>query len=182
MNNQTKRKELVLFIARRCVTHQLFGKIKLNKILFFSDMNAYTRLGTSITGFEYEKREFGPVPRTIDGLIESMCADGSATVVSRDMPNFTAQKRVTPLREPDLSDFTAQEIALVDEVIEWMRPMTAKEISELSHQAVGWEVARMGETIPYSTALIPLHPIPLTEKEKARAMALAQSLAGTGAN
>ncbi len=182
MTNQTKRKELVLFIARRCVTHQLFGKIKLNKILFFSDMNAFTRLGTSISGFEYEKREFGPVPRTIDTLIEQLQADGSATVYERDMPNLNVQKRVTPLREPDLTGFSAQEIAIVSDVIEWIRPMSAKEISELSHEAVGWEVARMGETIPYATALIPPHVIPPTQKERARALELAQNLAGSGAN
>jgi uncharacterized phage-associated protein len=176
--SETKLKELVLFIAQRCESHQLFGKVKLNKILFFSDVNAYVRHGQPITGVDYVKREFGPVPDQMAQRLEEMVQDKWATVVERDMPDMTSQKRVVPLqRKPDLSSFSADDISIVSEMIDWMRPMTANEISDLSHKSVGWDVARMGEKIPLATALIPEVQPPLTPKELQTGARLAQQVA-----
>lgn len=42
-NNTSEQKltQLVLYVAERCEKHDLFGMVKLNKVLFFSDRNAY---------------------------------------------------------------------------------------------------------------------------------------------
>lgn len=169
--------ELVLYVADRCQTHELFGKIKLNKILFYSDVNAYSRRGRSITGVAYVKHQFGPVPSGIDVVIQDLSDDRAAVVRVRDMPDLTEQKRVVPLRKPDLTRFTAEEIAIVNEIIDWMRPMSARQISDLTHETAGWCAARMGETIPYAAAaLVPDRPIPLTEEERAHGQELARRL------
>lgn len=177
-NSNSKIKELTLYVAQRCETHQLFGTIKLNKILFFSDVNAYLRRGESITGSKYEKREFGPVPERMREHIDELVAKRDAVVVERDMPNMTQQRRVVAVTKPDLSSFSAEDISIVNEVIEWMQPMTAHEISELSHRSVGWDVARMGETIPLATAIIPEMPLSLTPNELMAGARLAEQLAG----
>lgn len=173
MTNTTKLQELMLHVARQCVTHQLFGTIKLNKILFFADMRAFAETGNTITGADYEKREFGPVPLGVTEEIDQLVADKAAVVYPRAMPDLTTQKRLTPLRDANLSAFTAQEIAFANDVIEWMRPMSAEQISELSHESVGWEAARMHEVIPPGTALIPRRPIPPSAEEIAFAEQLA---------
>lgn len=160
-----KLTELTLHIAQRCATHQLFGKIKLNKILFFADVATYIRTGRSLTGVDYVKREFGPVPERMSERIEQLVADRVAAVEEREMPDGTTQKRVVALRKPDLSIFSAEEIGIVSEVIDWFRPISANDVSELSHRSVGWDVARMGEKIPLATAIIPNEQLPLTAKE-----------------
>lgn len=74
------------------------------------------------------------------------------------------------LVRPDLSQISAWEMEIVEDVMEWMRPMTANQISDLSHESVGWEVARLGERIVFATALIPKRPRGLSAKEQERAV------------
>lgn len=174
---EAKLRELVLYVASRCEPHAFFGKIKLNKILFFSDMNAYLRQGSGVTNIPYLRRQFGPVPKGIDRLIQDLEAKREAVVHVRAMPDLTEQKRVVALRQPDLSGFSADHIAIVNEVIEWMRPMSAHEVSELTHNLVGWRVARSDEEIPYSTALLPESPLELTPDEVDYGVKLGQKIA-----
>lgn len=174
---ETKLKELTLHIAQRCATHQLFGKIKLNKILFFADVNAYLHRGRPITGVNYVKREFGPVPEHMSERIKELQDARDAALEERDMPDMTQQKRVVALRKPDLSMFTAEDISIVSEVIDWFRPVSANDVSEISHKSVGWDVARMGEIIPLATAIIPDVQRPLTPKEMQTGARLAQQAA-----
>ena len=74
------------------------------------------------------------------------------------------QKRPVNLRSPDLSLFTAAEIALVKKVIHSLEQLNAKELSQLSHREVGWRATPAGATIPYGTIF--LSDEPLTEAEK----------------
>ena len=65
------------------------------------------------------------------------------------------QKRLVALRQPDLSAFTGTEIALVDGVIDQLRGSSATRVSQLSHVwSKAWEVAAIGETIPYETVFV----------------------------
>ncbi len=58
------------------------------------------------------------------------------------------------LRQPSLALFSADEISLVDEMIEVIcYQHSARSISEASHTRV-WEAAHVGEEIPYSSAFI----------------------------
>ena len=50
--------------------------------------------------------------------------------------------------------FTRDELALVDEVINQLRPLTSKQVSDLSHQELGWQMVDLREDIPYRTALV----------------------------
>ena len=43
--NEGKFRELILYVARRSEDDKYFGAVKLNKILYFSDFNAYRELG-----------------------------------------------------------------------------------------------------------------------------------------
>src|ERR1035437_1475045 len=61
--NDDKLRELVLYIATASEGDEPFGKVKLNKILFFADFEAYRRFVRSITGHEYQKLAQGPAPR-----------------------------------------------------------------------------------------------------------------------
>ncbi len=51
-NDEAKLVELILYIADKCENDPHFGKTKLNKILFFSDMLYYGFFGNAITGVE----------------------------------------------------------------------------------------------------------------------------------
>jgi Protein of unknown function (DUF4065) len=114
-----KLQELLLYISWMCEGDPTFGAAKLNKILFASDFRAYVHLGASITGHEYRALEQGPAPRRLVPLREELTKDGALVIRERDFYG-RRQSQTIPLRVPDLTGFTPQEIAIVDRVIqEW---------------------------------------------------------------
>jgi hypothetical protein len=157
--NRTKFKELILYISERSATDPRFGATKLNKILFLSDFWAYANSGSPITGAEYMKLPNGPAPRPLLPIRKEMEADGELAIQEVVTGPEMAQKRPVNLRSADLSIFTAEEISLVDRVIDLCRNATALGVSEFTHKWHGWIAAKDQETIPYETVFICDEPI-----------------------
>lgn len=152
-SNAEKFEELILFISSRSDNDDHFGATKLNKILFFADFLAYTKLGKAITGQAYMRLKNGPVPKALVPVQKRMIEDKSLAIKERDRFGKT-QKRPIALREANLKVFTSEEIAVVTEVIEALRKNNAKGVSSLSHKFNGWKLANDREIIPYETALV----------------------------
>lgn len=151
--NDTKLKELILFIALHSEGDKRFGATKLNKLLFFADFLAYLYLGKPITGHEYQALPKGPAPRYLMPIREAMEVDKDIAIQKIDFYG-REQHKIFALREPDLSLFTAEEIELVHHIIEECWNKRANDISDDSHRFVGWALAGPGETIPYEVALV----------------------------
>jgi hypothetical protein len=159
-----KLRELILYLSYLSEQDRHFGAVKLNKLLFYADFMAYLRFGRSITGQEYQRLEHGPAPRRLKPLIERMRKTGDIVVREDNIGGFR-QIRTLAKREPKLAVFSGPEVALIDETIHRFRSISATEISEKSHDFLGWKLAELNETIPYSVALIGArHP---TERERA---------------
>ncbi|HYF54572.1 MAG TPA: Panacea domain-containing protein, partial [Salinarimonas sp.] len=156
----------ILYVAAKCEEDETFGAVKLNKLLFFCDFAAYVRFGAPITGARYQKLPQGPAPRALLPLKREL--EDARRAIERAQLRFGRyrQKRLVPLDDPQMDVFTAEEIALVDEIIERTRHLNANEISELSHDiSSGWQLVAMNEDIPYLSARVPATPLPLTEEE-----------------
>lgn len=151
--NDNKLRELILYIARESEGDDTFGATKLNKVLFYADFMAYVNLGNSITGQEYQALAHGPALRRLAPMRDEMLVDGDIAIRPRDYYGYV-QDRILALTTPDLSEFSAAEIALVNHFIRAWWGKTATEISRRSHQFAGWRYAQEGETIPYEVALV----------------------------
>jgi hypothetical protein len=173
-NKDKKLQELILYVARETEADPKCGRTKIYKILFYADFWAYQRLGTSISGQEYHRLDHGPAPRRALPAIEAMVEAAAAVWAVRDYFGRSLQKLLA-LREPDLHGFSGEEIALVQEVIRMLWPHDATEVSALSHRFIGWQLAREGEVIPYSTVALG-HPRPPTPREIAYGQRLAREL------
>lgn len=145
-----KLKELILLVALESQMDEKFGMVKLNKILFFIDFKNFRDTGRSVTGAEYQKLPLGPAPRALKPVLDEMKEQNEATVQSVNYFSYS-QERVIALRAPDDTQFTPAERQLVEEVIAEFRPYNASEISELSHGFLGWQIAELGDTIPYES-------------------------------
>lgn len=156
MNNKGKTekfRELILYLARESEGDDYFGAIKLNKLLFNVDFEAYRRFGKSITDQEYQALPLGPAPRAVVPILKDMVEQGDLFI--REEPCYGyVQKRPLALREPDLRVFSQEEIALIAHALLRFRYMSASQISDLSHEFLGWSLAEEGETIPYAVALL----------------------------
>ena len=153
--NDQKFRELIIYIAEKCAADPTFGATKLNKALYYSDFYAYRMIGEPITGASYQKLSAGPAPREFLPQKKILEDTGQATVVVQ--PYFDGvQKRIVPAmgKKPDLGIFMESELALVDEVIQFLWGKSATEVSDFSHRDPGWVVCDIGEVIPYETAWI----------------------------
>lgn len=158
---EAKLTELTLYIGAKCGLDEYYGVLKLNKILFYSDFRAFRRLGAPITGVQYRKYPHGPAPAKMKMIRERMHESQTAYEYVNPLDAVGAdgeeirEKRLLPRRAPNMEVFSSEEIALVDQVIEWLRPMTGRQVSILSHRHPGWRLAELEEEIPYIAALLP---------------------------
>ena len=158
--SERRFKDLLLYVAEKLGDDPTFGETKLNKVLFFSDFNAYRFLGHPITGAEYQKNRYGPTARLYTVMRDELIRRNQL-VVERRLVVDHVQDIVRPHNIVANTDqFSSEELRIVDEVIEEMRQYTNAEASDASHKrSAGWLARDMGETIPYSSALINPEPL-----------------------
>src|SRR5438034_140375 len=76
-------KDLLLYVAERLGDDPTFGETKLNKVLFFSDFQAFRVLGRPITGAEYQRNIYGPTARLYTVMREKLLRWGQLKVERR---------------------------------------------------------------------------------------------------
>jgi hypothetical protein len=160
-----KFRELILYIAQASEGDSTFGAIKLNKILFFCDFLAYRAYGKSITEQRYFKLPYGPAPRALVPVVTELLEEGVCIKVRREHFGFP-QETIIVKRDANLDVFRAAEIALTDFVLRELRGNNASEVSDLSHQFIGWQIAGDKADIPYETIFLgDPRKLVLTEEE-----------------
>lgn len=145
-----KLRNLLLYILQKCGGKPNVGETVLYKLLYFIDFDAFEILGTPVTGIPYLKMQFGPVPRKVDydSVIKKMMDQDELKVFSHQFYD-KIQKRYVALTEPDLVKFSADEINLVDKIINRMSDMSATEISNYVHSDAPWKATSNMEIIDY---------------------------------
>ena len=143
-----KLKAAVLYVCGRVDASQL-GKMKLHKILYFADMLWYSETGHSMTGAHYQKQQFGPMARELKQALGQLELSGSLTQQKRKFYGFEKTDFIANIAGSTRSNrLSKDEYALIDIVTDFVCGKSAKEISELSHNAA-WHAAELGEDIPY---------------------------------
>jgi uncharacterized phage-associated protein len=148
-----KLRELILYLSILSEGDEFFGATKLNKLLFYIDFLAFRSTGKAVTEQEYQALPQGPAPRRLLRAMETL-KDNHSLVVRLEPIYDYVQKRPMALRRADLSCFAPEEIDLINKVVKSLRRMTATQVSDISHEFLGWHLAEVNETIPYSVALL----------------------------
>ena len=149
--NWAKFKELVHYICEKAEDPSCLGAIKLNKVLWYSDIASYLSTGKSITGETYVKRQHGPVPRDIMRALRELDKAGKVIQGKADHFGFMKTEYIA-VTKADKNAFTGEEISLIDSAFEHVcLNHTARSVSDETHNVI-WELAEMGEQIPYSAA------------------------------
>lgn len=148
-----KFKELVLLLAEKSEGDASFGATKLNKLLFYVDFLAYRQFGEPVTGQEYFRLSYGPAPKRLLPLVGELEATGDCSMETREVFG-NKQRRLVAKRQADVDVFAPHEIALIDEVLDLLGQHNAAEVSDLSHDLPGWQVADDQESIPFETIFV----------------------------
>ncbi len=173
--NSGKFKELVLYFAQEAerAGDEGFGMVKLNKLLYRADFEAFRLLGRSITGETYEKQEYGPVARDLPIVLDELGAAGRLRwqhiphgPYTRYVPSVTDEWGA----EPDMRLFSPDESAVVESARHELGVYGARAASEWSHeQSAGWNVVpEYGQVIEYDSAFVSTRPIPPEDLDRAR--------------
>jgi hypothetical protein len=168
-DRDSRSKELILYIAHECVDDPKFSKLKLFKILFYSDFESYGRYRAPITGMPYRKAPYGPAPPMFDRLQAEMIRDRQISVVTRRVYDHSSE-RLFPLTEPTFEFLSARDIAIVTGWIRHFWGWTARRVSEYSH-GKAWTIAGDSELIPYESVFISDAPVTFEDVAKARELA-----------
>lgn len=151
--DERKLTELLLYVAERLLPDTSGGATKLNKVLYFADFAHLRRTGSPITGAEYRKLRHGPAPRRLKPIRDLLVEHSDVEISMEDFLGYTVH-RLVPKRAADTSVFSESELATIDKVIGDLEGLTARQVSDLSHEEAGWRLVEFGDTIPYESALL----------------------------
>lgn len=146
--NVGKFKEVLLYILGKVGAKPNVGETVLYKLLYFIDFDYYEKYEEQLIGATYIKNQHGPTPVEFPSIVKEMIASGELELIKSQYFQHT-QKKYLPHREPDLSGLSANEIALIDDVLNRLSNMSAKAISDHSHHDVPWVVTQLKGRIDY---------------------------------
>lgn len=160
--NRERFEALVLYIAWRTRDDPEFGRTKLAKVLFYSDLAIYAETGRPLTGAVYIHRAFGPFPAELDSLEEKVhgerIARSQRIEAPWDIEDDRESLKILPRREPPGLSKTFEEWDVqryvVDSYIDKISRMGSWKVSDDSHKHPGWLMTDEYEEIPYHAALI----------------------------
>ena len=124
--NMEKFEEAVHYICSTCTEEDRLGAVKLNKILYYSDMLHYAKTGASITGATYAKRQRGPAPKQIRPAMENL--HRQMRLDWTHAPVFEGARREFDAHgDTNLALFSADEIKQIDAMIRFVCDQGAAE-------------------------------------------------------
>ncbi len=149
--NVKKFINILLYILERCGGKPNVGETVLYKLLYFSDFNYYELYEEHLSGAQYRKLPYGPVPQKLDVIIQKMIEDKQLKRVKTTYFD-KLQTRYIPLIKADLTMLLASEKEVIDRVIEQMSDWSAAMISHYSHEDKPWKATDMSDVIDYELA------------------------------
>jgi hypothetical protein len=171
--NIPRLRNLILYVSAKCQHDVFWGATKLNKILARADFGFYEKHRRSITDSNYNALEYGPSPSAVVPTLQELVDEDKLVI-----QELGRQRRPIPLAEYDISDFTAEEISMVDEAIQELRHMDARAASDRSHEFIGWIASRAEAVatgkqvaIPYESVFITAPPVDAFERARVRKLA-----------
>ena len=115
--NLRKFMQLIVFFAHHDAVKPL-GKTKLFKLLYFTDATHLETAGQSITGAEYLKYSYGPVPTQGDYALKEL---QKHRIIRQQRIQITPKRfrrDITALQMSDMTIFTTQERQTIQHVIQ----------------------------------------------------------------
>lgn len=145
MLNIDKIEAMISYIAEK--VNNLF-KVKLMKMLWYSDVLSFIKSGCSITGMVYRHESMGALPIGHYSLMNLE----NLNVQEEMSYNYDTMLHIYPTANMDYSVLTDGEKAILDKVIIKFKDYKAKEIVDYMHDEKAYIETKSGEIIPFSLA------------------------------
>lgn len=139
---------MVVYFASKC---KGLLKVKLIKLLNYSDMIYYKENGISISGTRYVHLPFGPVPQNYDILFGMMEAD-NVMHIEVEFENGYERHQVIPDSIVPEGILNSGELEVLERIYNKFADFGSVEISNYSHREKGYQETKKGEVISYEYA------------------------------
>jgi len=153
-------KDLILYISHNFESKESLWKTMLNKLLYFSDFNYCEWTWDLISGVNYRKLPFWPVPENINEILEEMQKDWEIVIQDEKKYDYSI-KKIIPIKEPNLKTFEEidkqnriekpnykpyedlpKPTEIINQVLTRFRNWNSNAISELSHEDTPYKAAK----------------------------------------
>jgi putative zinc finger/helix-turn-helix YgiT family protein len=126
----------------------------INKLVFYADFLNFRTATVSLTGTAYRKAPYGPVPADYGMLLDWMEAEGLLVCTEVEYPNGNTgfYYRAGPKARSSAIAFSSHELKVLEHVARSLGNLTAKAISDRSHQEPAWTNTLDGQLITYREA------------------------------
>lgn len=115
-----------------------FFKVKLCKLLFYSDFYHFRQYGKSISGTSYQAIPMGPVPHRYGSLFEFGAEKGAFSIELVKFPEREGERFISQSDSDVLNVLTAKEKNTLSLVKESMGPMKTDDLIKISHEEAAW--------------------------------------------
>jgi len=134
----------------------------ISKLLYFIDFDFYEKYEEQLIGATYIKSSQGPVPAEFDLIIKQMIEDKEIIQIKNKYFEYS-QIKYLPMRKPDLSILKANEIEVIDKVLDQLSDMDANMIKEYAKKDVPSLTTDDGEVIEYESVFYRAKPYSVRE-------------------
>lgn len=122
-------------------------KVKLMKLLWYTDAVSYRRYGRSMTGLVYKHMPLGALPIAYDEIIYL-----PTVKVVEEMIHDDISYRIYPNKKVNISDFSLEELSVLETVATTFKDYKSKEIIDYMHKEKAYTDTVPNQIIPYSLA------------------------------
>ncbi|MBA7490613.1 hypothetical protein ES702_01151 [subsurface metagenome] len=155
--NLEKFKEVLLYVLNKVGSKPNIGVTIIYKLLYFIDFNFYEKYEEQLIGATYRKNRYGPTPLEFKEIVNKMIKEKEITRIKNIYFEYP-QTKYLPLKKPDLSKLKANEIKVIDDVLNLLSDLNASQISEYSHNDIPWLTTEDQEIIEYESVFYRTSP------------------------
>lgn len=157
--NKDKLANILIFYINNCKT-EFNDRLKLNKLLFYTDFLSYKLSGFSITGLCYRAIQYGPVPSFYDNIYA--CLENEDIIFSNWIKSNdgSAKEHFITEREFDINLFNDTEKSIIESISTNFKSTSSWDLVELSHKEKAWiDLYSNKDLIDYQTYAFELEGI-----------------------
>ncbi len=150
MPNIEKYKQMLFAFLRTDASRD--GKIpktKLAKLLYLADFAWYYEHLASMSGMQYRKIQYGPVPDLYFRIVDELYEDGKLTIDTETVDGaMLISQSASGAREP-INMLTTEEQGLISTIAKKWKKNRTQEIVDFAHNQLPYKICSDGEIIPY---------------------------------
>ena len=148
ISNNEKYKEMILaYIRKGSSTDGKILKTKLAKMLYLADFAWFYNYLESMSGMQYRRIKYGPVPDMYFRAIDELEAAGAIDIDHKNemlliSENESSQKRI-------LKEISKKEMNLISKIAKKWKVKKTNEIVHFTHNQLPYKICYPDEIIPY---------------------------------